>query len=291
MVKPDGSFSYVPHYGFAGNDVFEALVDDGEGGTTRIIVNINVVATETFVPLPEEPKDVTTSTDDGPKMLVVDGIILDTVDDISPLGDNPINLNVPGIVIDSVNAIKRLDSFSVRSGNEAMTGSVINSVADFDRLLQSARSVYPDFGTSWDAQSQVGYSVRMDVTEGVQSTDRVSGEQIIVETLVRNRTMYVQISNTIHGLAGDRLIGYRVLQSDGSPVPSWVNIAAEGQLLIEPPIDGVELGLKIVARLSDGSSISKFVDIETATGEVHESTTQVRATAPMFLQQLRLQAN
>ena len=291
VVKPDGSFSYVPHYGFAGNDVFEALVDDGEGGTTRIIVNINVVATETFVPLPEEPKDVTTSTDDGPKMLVVDGIILDTVDDISPLGDNPINLNVPGIVIDSVNAIKRLDSFSVRSGNEAMTGSVINSVADFDRLLQSARSVYPDFGTSWDAQSQVGYSVRMDVTEGVQSTDRVSGEQIIVETLVRNRTMYVQISNTIHGLAGDRLIGYRVLQSDGSPVPSWVNIAAEGQLLIEPPIDGVELGLKIVARLSDGSSISKFVDIETATGEVHESTTQVRATAPMFLQQLRLQAN
>ncbi|TFH90592.1 Ig-like domain-containing protein, partial [Vibrio ouci] len=46
-VNPDGSWTYTPNENFDGNDSFEVTVDDGNGGTDTLVVNVTVT------PIPE----------------------------------------------------------------------------------------------------------------------------------------------------------------------------------------------------------------------------------------------
>ncbi len=291
VVNPDGTFRYVPDLSFVGVDEFVVLVDDGNGGTALINVKVNVNNVPVVVPPPIEPIKEPFIPVVNSKPFVVDGIVLDTVNNIVRLGDHTMDVQVPGIVIDTVNAVKRLDSFGGHGGKNVLAESIIGNTTDLNRLLRSARAAYPDVASSWNVDTWFGYSVRMDVSTDAGATHMQSAEKIVVETLVYNRLTYVEISNTIDQYEGDRVIGYQVLQSDGKPLPRWVNHAENGQLLIENPIDDRKLDLKITARLESGASISRFVTIQTGTGEVREAAKPDRATAPMFQEQLRQHAN
>ena len=61
---------------------------------------------------------------------------------------------------------------------------------------------------------------------------------------------------------------YKVLQSDGKPLPSWMQQASKGMLLAEYPAEIQELKLKIIVIFADGTSVNHSVNIQTASGEV-----------------------
>ncbi len=81
----------------------------------------------------------------------------------------------------------------------------------------------------------------------------------------------VQLSNTLQP-GSKQIVDYRVTQSDGSPLPEWLDRAAK-DLLIGCLDAGTEtLPLKVEAVYSDGLVIAAEVTIDTVTGEIKPAT-------------------
>ena len=92
-------------------------------------------------------------------------------------------------------------------------------------------------------------------------------EQIIVESLVREQTLILQISNTLEA-GSKRIIDYRITQADGTPLPTWLDRAGKDLLIGRRAADFETLKLKIEAVYSDGSTVVEEIKIDTATGEI-----------------------
>jgi hypothetical protein len=217
--------------------------------------------------------------------LIVDGIVLDTASGISPLGLGALDLKASGIVINTVNSLGQLEGLGTIGYHQAVTGSTVERIRDIERLHAQAFRSFPAGLGTWDVQSLTGFSVRMDVglNGGLDGASQAS--QLVVETLIRDRMMFVQISDTLDRASGVRVVDYQVLLADGRPLPNWVNAADRGMLLVEVPVGGGTLDLKITARLSDGTDIARSVTIQNASGEVQELQ-RAAHRVPLFQEQL-----
>jgi hypothetical protein len=91
--------------------------------------------------------------------------------------------------------------------------------------------------------------------------------QLILETLVRDQTLLVQISNTF-ALSGKNVSEYRVMQADGRPLPDWLERVGAGLLAGKRPANSETLNLRVIAVLSDGTSETREVTIRTNSGEI-----------------------
>ena len=165
----------------------------------------------------------------------------------------------------------------------------IDQIRDTKALADTARNAFPASRGFWDVQSLTGFSIRMEVGPSLRLADSSSSGQIVVDTLMRDRVNFVEISNTVSA-ASDTVTGYTVLQSDGKPLPRWVNLADNGMLLVEVPAAGGTLDLRVIARMGSGSIIERAVSIQLATGEIQEIKL-ANAAAPLFEEQLRRRAN
>jgi hypothetical protein len=106
---------------------------------------------------------------------------------------------------------------------------------------------------------------------------------------VRDRTLIVNMSGTsIPNHA--RIAEYRVMQADGRPLPSWLDRAG-GQVLIgERPADVEFIKLRVIAILTDGTSIERDVIIQANSGEI-KPLNEKRAEAPaLFSDELKAKA-
>ncbi|MBU2582411.1 MAG: VCBS domain-containing protein, partial [Alphaproteobacteria bacterium] len=274
-VAPDGGYRYVPANGFSGRDTFRVLVDDGNGGTVSMLVTIDVE------PAPEMPADPTgtifeqllsaapvsdgraeyQSLADG--IEGQNGIILDTVAELGDLG-SIVDLSENGIVLDTVNGIENL-------GGIDADGFGTVEIFDTDRLGNLAKNASLSFGQAagfWDVRSLTGFSLRADVSGVSAIGDAERNGQIIVDTLIRDRVIYIELSNSIAPEAHGPVTEYSVKQANGRPMPFWVKQAETGLLLAQPPLDERELEAEIVALLADGSTVTHRIVIQLATGEV-----------------------
>lgn len=83
------------------------------------------------------------------------------------------------------------------------------------------------------------------------------------------------------------VIDYSVMQADGKPLPIWLDRAGGDLLIGNRPIDSEELKLRVIARLSDGTTIERHVVIQSVTGEIQPLQLERRADlAPIFTDQL-----
>ncbi len=285
VVNPDGTFTYAPQFGFSGDDSFVVRVSDGNGGTDDVTVSV-VVTSVASVPLAVELPILRGPLPPvaAPQSIVIDGIILETVDTIDVLGDRGIGIDVPGIVINTVNSIGRLEWFHSLSSGHGWSVAPILRMVDLGRLVERGASVFPQANGFWDVRSFTGYSLRMTV-DAVDDTASDAG-QIVVETLMRDRTILVEISDTLASDGGPQVDSYSVLQADGRPLPSWAQAADAGLLLMEVPVDGGVLDLLITAHLADGSVITRAVTLQLSSGEV-QSREYNDPVVPMFEDQVR----
>ncbi len=109
VVNPDGTFRYVPSFGFSGTDAFSVLVDDGHGGVVEVKVTIVVEPTAITSVGIEETQTAKSTIVDTLSEIVVDGVVLDTVAAAGGLSDHSIDLTTTGIVINAVNNILQLE--------------------------------------------------------------------------------------------------------------------------------------------------------------------------------------
>lgn len=191
--------------------------------------------------------------------------------------------------------------FNLYTGLSHAGDDIAGSFANFAR--SDAHANTPAFKTDYapvDNVASVGATATRDAPNGevhgdMQDThDLVTGSnqedvadqtaQLVVESLVRDRSLIVQLS-VMHS---DRaVVEYRVLQANGRPLPDWLSQGRDGLLIGHVPANIETVSLRINAVFSDGSIETREVVIRTSTGEIRPLLGE-RAEAPsLFADQLR----
>ena len=286
IVNEDGTFTYQPKFGFSGLDRFVVQVSDGNGGFDLATVTINVLSEAMIITPPigmttAEPSVVPATTADS-----VGGIVLDAVQQFSGQAGTGIDLSVTGIIMDTVNTIARLETAGLASGRAGQDAGPIARIAALSDLAERARSAFPMSQGFWDVHALSGYSVRMQVGDFSEYTSGEGGERIVVDTLMRDRIIFVRVSNTLGLSSSGSVEAYTVLQADGRPLPGWVQSADDGLLLVQAPMSGGEIDLRIIATLADGSTIERGVSLDLTNGSVEELAID-QTPVPLFDQQIK----
>ncbi len=278
-VQADGTFVYEPAFGFVGTETFKVTADDGHGGT--VTVNVTVVVLPgplRAIDAPTTDRSATSAESPTTNELDLNGMVLETVAGIGQLSTLGLDLEARDIVITTVNGIGQLEGVS-SLGQAGSSQHPIEHVSRLTRLAEFAATAFPQTLGLWDLQSLSGFSTRIDALPRMAADDAPA--QIVVDTLMRDRMVFVQVSNTLEAQGGV-VVGYSILQADGRPLPAFVERADEGMLLIKPTAQGGSLDLRISTQLADGTNLTRSVSIQLATGEVRpEVVPVVRTEIPL----------
>ncbi len=231
--------------------------------------------------LPNQPGQIESTNAVG----VSGGIVTETARTIGGQSNEQTDIHAQGIVLQTVNQVDPLNGFTHPMINKAVTVARVHDVPALHRLLNNADRAFDLGSTPFGVESLTGYSLRIDVVD--LSLGSQEKGQIIVDTLVRDRVLYVEVSNSLGSDAYGGLKRYQVLQADGKPLPPWVHQAENGLLLGEVPADTPLINLLIVAEFNDGATIEHNVDIQTASGEVSPVAEATADYVPTFSQQVQ----
>ncbi len=291
-ILADGSIRYTPAVGFFGRDTVSYTISDGNGGTAVATVSIEITDADyvehgVVFGFDDDQTDVTAKLNpfDIEQDLGANGAVLDAVFDIQSLNSLADLLSAEGIVMAATNGIRSLGGLSSLRSD----GAVLDTIrAERAREILFRAGFEASFGQS-RLEGLPGFSLRNDVPGNLGGLS--AREQIIVESLVRNSTLMLQISNTIED-GTRRIVEYRVTQSDGTPLPKWLNKAGPDFLIGRHDVGVENISLRIEAVYSDGSMFSENVRINATTGEIQkiaDHRAENVAPPPMFSDQFRAQ--
>ena len=293
-INPDGSLNFLADPGFAGLVTINYTISDGQGGfataTARVLVTPNIHTTGAAVAVPYV-SDSALPSNSG---IVVEGAVLSAVHGMDPSGSNTsmdspttsAGIDAGGIIVAAANQISGLGG--IGSGRDGATASHMdprhtNPVWRLENLIER------EFGrpeSNWNPEGLTGFSLRYTFA----SDPRLATvAQVVMESMVRERTLIVNLSSTAipdHA----HVIEYRVMQADGRPLPGWLDRAGAQVLIGERPVDVEEIKLRVIAILSDGTTIERSVVIQTMSGEIKPLEDKRANVVPLFTDQLRTEA-
>jgi hypothetical protein len=214
--------------------------------------------------------------------ITADGAVVEAVFDIGMLRSLAGQLGEHGAVLAAANGVRSLDGV----GRITETGIVVETIR-----AERAREILFSAGLNGKFQEYgydglAGFSMRNNVPGNLGGLS--AREQVVIESLVRKDTLIIQISNTLQ-TGTKQIVDYRVMQSDGKPLPAWLDRAANDLLIGRRDVGTEVLLLKVEAVYSDGSVIVAEVQIDTATGEIKPIKVAGRdlPAPPMFGDQLQ----
>ncbi|MGQ0455520.1 MAG: tandem-95 repeat protein [Hyphomicrobium sp.] len=268
IVLPDGSIQYTPASGFIGRDTVSYTISDGNGGFATATITITVgddgyTDKDTVFGFngPETDDDDASTGLQSYESISADGAVIDAVFDIHSLNSLAGQLSGDGIVVAAANGVSSLGGIGAVNGN----GVVVDAVrAERAREIAFRAGFDRDF-KEYRIDGLPGFSLRHSIPGNLGELN--AREQIVIESLVRDRTLIMQISNTLERGAR-KIIEYRITQLDGSPLPGWLNRAASDLLIGRRDVDVDKVGIRIEAVYVDGSTVIEEVVVDTATGEI-----------------------
>ncbi|MGQ0672289.1 MAG: Ig-like domain-containing protein, partial [Hyphomicrobium sp.] len=286
-INQDGTLTFTPASGFAGFATVTYTITDGQGGfstatvTIFVVPNTHVTGNPTVVP--PAPEALTPSN----LGLSTEGIVVATVNGVDVLGGISGSLGETGIIDNVANQISGLGSLGGRLG---VGTSAQLEVQDLHRLWNLERLLDSDNGReqgTWTPEGLSGFSLRFAFAGDPSATHHA---EIVLESLVHDRTLIVRLSSTeIPEHA--HVVEYRVLQADGRALPDWLDRAGPEVLIGERPADSERVELRVIAVLSDGTTIERQVVIQTNSGEIQPLNPGQRAELlPMFTDQIEAQS-
>ena len=268
-ILSDGSISYTPRAGFAGTDTITYIISDGKGGYSTATVTI-VVEDSGYAGRPEvfgfNGPAITPDNDNGYnggryESIAAEGAVVDAVFDVGSLRSLAGQLGTDGIVLAAANGARSLGGMGSLGANGVITDTIRSERAR--ELMSYAGLDLRVFGGG--IEGLTGFSLRNNVPGNLGGLG--SEEQVVIESLVRNRTLIVQISNTIDpGLK--RIVDYKITRADGTPLPGWLDRAGRDMLIGERSADEETIEIRVEAVYSDGTVVVQEVKIETSTGEI-----------------------
>ena len=156
----------------------------------------------------------------------------------------------------------------------------------------------------WDIAGVKGFAVSFSLTELNPGSEadfslfplRVGGieaeakDQLIVKSILRDRTLFLEVDYTIASDPNLSATRISVLQVNGSPLPEWLRIDDQGKLVSgEPPVGTESVELRIEVTLSDETKIIRYVDVNVNSGEIaslQEMREEFIAGASLFENQI-----
>ena len=268
-ILPDGSIKYTPKAGFVGTDTITYVVSDGNGGFAIASVTIAVSdAGYTEKPTvfgfegPEHTRnDQLAAHDSAHESITAEGAVTDALFSFGELRSVAAQLGADGAVVSAANGVRSLNGISSLYASSPITDTIeasrardILTNAGFDRGFQEYR-----------IDGLPGFSLRNNVPGNLGGIG--PREQILIESLVRNNTLIVQITNSVEP-GSKSIVDYRLTKPDGTPLPDWMNRAGKDLLIGRRAADIDQLQLRVEAIYSDGSVVVEDVKIDTATGEI-----------------------
>ncbi|NKB36753.1 MAG: DUF4347 domain-containing protein [Gammaproteobacteria bacterium] len=111
---------------------------------------------------------------------------------------------------------------------------------------------------------RVGVESELESEINLEETD-----QLVIRSLLRERMLYVEVNYIVVSNPDIKTSSYTVTLANGDPLPSWLRLDDKGGLISgEPPVDIQDVQLKVEVQLSDGSSVVRYVSVDTFTGEI-----------------------
>ncbi len=268
-INADGTLSYTPNRSFTGTDQIAYTISDGNGGIATAYVTV-VVEPRQIVLLgdvfgfdgPERPR--TLAPNSGVfEPITADGAVIDAVFEFGGLSSIAASLSVEGVVLSATNGIRGLGGIGSFSDGR---GSIIGATLSAERIHELGSVVRFDRGNNgFDIDGLTGFSLRSEIRGNLQGLGHQ--EQLVIESLVRGRTLILQISNTV-GLGARQIVEYRVTLPNGQPLPKWLESAGPDLLLGERPANIETLELRVEGIYNDGGRVIQEVTIQAVTGEI-----------------------
>ncbi|MCJ8308110.1 MAG: Ig-like domain-containing protein [Hyphomicrobiales bacterium] len=287
--------------GGAGSLVYRTQDDSGAtdaGSIARIdfvIVAVpdNSVGDNSFFPEPVDEERV----DDGIKAEPIVPFIIDAVNQISDLGSVGEIDPEEGIILETVDQIA---STNATEDVVAVDPAVLDAVEAIDALRQvhlEKSSASPEVRSTsmddWGIESLTGFSLKFthdQHREDEQGAYSESG-QLVIETYVRERILFIDVTNTFDPDVEGVVKGYRVEMADDTPLPDWIRIVRDGFVIAERPANLWDLSLKISAEMEDGSLVTRGVVIDGPTGEIQPLSLDGQEDGKRFEDKLRMLVN
>ncbi|MEP1261530.1 MAG: Ig-like domain-containing protein, partial [Rhizobiaceae bacterium] len=241
------------------------------------------------IELPQRKEGETSGLDDPVAPIVVDAV--NEIDDLGSVGEIDFQ---DGIVHDTVNQIADINA---TESVVPVDPAVLEAVNAIDALRQVHRE---NSGFSaeeqvssrhdWDVESITGFSLKFthDDRQEEEDDDYAEAGQLVIETYVRERILFIDVSNTFDPDKDGTVSGYRVEMADGSDLPDWIRVVRDGFIVAERPANLWDLDLKISAELEDGSLVTRGVLIDGPTGEIQPLDVSGQEDGKRFEDQLRM---
>ena len=282
QVNADGTITYTPALGFVGVATVTYVVSDGRGGVANSSFTVNVLGQGVDVSqlleigranfAPASTFQILPSTD--PQFMALDPILLNAINDIRPLGGMPDllpEIEAEGPISIAINGLSPLNGLEPLDIDGSPVGQEVDRLErrtdlrfGVDRLFDRR---FGDFGV----EGFTGFSVRF-----------ADGGEIMVESVVRDRTIYVEVRESATAEEGE-FVEHRLRMADGRAVPDWIRFDARGLAIIETPPDVETLRIIIRSVRADGSYVDTAVVVQTATGEIQLDTQgEGRTTAALL---------
>jgi len=261
------------------------ITDTAGNVSTSNSVSALVISTPAPPPPPPPPPPTTT-----PDEVIPDEIFNPVETPKSPAPENTeqsveTEFTADGAVIDAVSGAHSLGSVgslgsdgAVLDAVEGANSSTIYFGDSFDGKLASNTGL-------WDVSGVKGFSVSFSVSESSQGSGSESGlslfplrvgvpeseskDQLIVKSILRDRSLFLEVDYTINSDPNLLATSISVLQVNGSPLPEWLRVDDNGGLVSgEPPVGTDMIELRIEVTLSDGTVVVRYLDVNVTSGEI-----------------------
>ena len=272
VVNVDGTITYTPAPGFTGTATITYRVGDGQGNETTSAIAVTVVAATPpsadisqllaigEIRFPDRLPFTPLRTLD-PTFAAADPFLLQSLNSIRPLGGNA-DLGGERPILTAINGLQSLNGLgAIDSGANPILAEVARLDARTDLRFGLDRLFDRRFG-DFGVEGLTGFSTRL----------QGSGE-VMVESVVRDRTIYVEVRASDDDAAP--FARHQLRMASGKPVPDWIRVDPRGLVMIEAPVGVDEIRVVLRSFREDGSFVDTPVTIQAATGEI-----QLTGSAP-----------
>ena len=315
LAADSKTLTFTPDTGYTGAIAFNYTITDGAlTDTANVTGSVSVATTTTtvnpVVPPPsgtDDPSSTFDSGSEGENELSADGAVLDAVASANKLGGGT-ELGADGAVLDAVSGTNNLGGTTGLGADGAVLEAVENANGQRIYFGDNVDSKLADSIGLWDAQGVKGFAVSFSLTEtggGSENIEslfplRVGGieaearDQLLVKSILRDRTLFLEVDYTINSDPNLLALSINVLQVNGDPLPEWLRVDDKGRLVSgEPPVGAENVEIRIEVNLSDGTQVIRYVDVNVNSGEIAslgQISDEIIAGASLFENQIEKEA-
>ncbi|MEL6112752.1 MAG: hypothetical protein AAFR20_08105, partial [Pseudomonadota bacterium] len=210
-----------------------------------------------------EPANAGTDVFNGFDGIQAEGIVTKTANEVNGLGGIK-SVGAKTAVLDAVN------------GADGLNGSVINGEGvttpqDFEKnRLDTTNDRFARLGDQYQVVGAEGFSSRLDIS-GTRSDDPSTDVgQFIVDTFIRNRVLYVEAYDNIDRSNSTGFREFIATLGDGRALPKWISYDEDGIFIVDRPVNVETITLRITGIRDDGRYVTRYVQIDTPTGEMRD---------------------